>query len=304
MAHVLIVEDQPAIARLLSRWVEEQGAHAVVATGAEQALLVAAQHAPAVALCDIHLPGGHDGFWFLEQLRLCHPTTVAVMTTGQNNIDTAVAGLRAGVTDFVPKPYSREQLAQALGRALTEHTARAASLAARLGTSADAPASDVQANTTAALLTILHADNVVVARQAQRVSRLSVRVAEALGLSDANVSDIEHAALLHHVRRLDIHAIVRNIPVLVGAGAIAIAVEERFDGSGFPLGLRGAAIPLGARIVGLAGVYDELTVGGETTGLRPHEAVERLCGQRAAQFDPEVLQVFRTVASDLQTSAA
>jgi len=301
MAHVLIVEDQPPIARLLSRWVAEQGAHAVVATSAEQALLVAAQHAPAVALCDIHLPGGRDGFWFLEQLRLCHPATVAVMTTGQHDMNTAVAGLRAGVSDYVAKPYTRERLTQALQRALAEHATRAASLGIAVGATASA---NVQASTTAALLTILQADDGLVARQAQRVSQLAVRLAEALRLPAADVSDIEHAALLHHVRRLDIHAIVRNIPVLAAASAIAVAVEERFDGSGFPLGLRGAAIPPGARIIGLARAYDELTIGGGIQPLRPQEAVEKLCRERAVQFDPQVLQAFRSVAGELQTSAA
>jgi response regulator RpfG family c-di-GMP phosphodiesterase len=302
MADVLIVEDQPPIARLLFRWVEEQGARAVMATSAEQALLVAAQHAPAVVLCDIHLPGGHDGFWFLEQLRLLHPTTIAVMTTGQNTIDTAVAGLRAGVTDYIPKPYSRDRLTEALRRALAEHAARVARLTERLGT--PAASADVQANTMAALLTILHADNDAVAAQARRVSRIAVRVAEELRLPRPDVSDIEHAALLHYVRRLDIHAIVRNIPVLVAASAIAVAVEERFDGTGFPLGLRGTAIPLGARIVGLVRAYDELTMDGGINALRPHEAVERLCGERVAQFDPRVLGVFRTIALERQTTAA
>jgi response regulator RpfG family c-di-GMP phosphodiesterase len=118
------------------------------------------------------------------------------------------------------------------------------------------------------------------------------------------VSDIEHAALLRDVRSLDVHAIVRNIPVLMAAGGIAVAVEERFDGSGFPLGLRGAAIPLGARIIGLVRAYDELTAEDGTEGLRPHEAVDRLVRDRAAQFDPQVLQVFQTVVGELQTSAA
>lgn len=305
MAHVLIVEDQPPIARLLYRWVEEQGTRAVVATSAEQGLLLAAQHAPAVALCDIHLPGGRDGFWFIEQLRVCHPETVAVMTTGDHNFDTAVAGLRAGVTDYVVKPYTRERLTQALGRALAEHEARHASLVERFGTAAVASTTaDVQTSTTAALLTVLHADNAVVARQAQRVSRLAVDLAGAVGLPAAQIADIEHAALLHYVRRLDIHSVVRNVPVLAAASTITVAVEERVDGSGFPLGLRGQAIPLGARIIGVITAYDELTMGSGINDLSPNEAVTRLCTDRASQFDAAVLAAFRTIAGDLQTTAA
>lgn len=305
MVHVLIVEDQPPIARLLCRWVEEQGARAVVATSAEQALLLAAQHAPAVALCDIHLPGGRDGFWFVEQLRVGHPETVAVMTTGNHSFETAVAGLRAGVTDYVVKPYTRERLTQALGRALAEHEARHASLVERFGTAAGASTTaGVQTSTTAALLTVLHADDAVVARQAQRVSRLAVDLAGAVGIPAAETADIEHAALLHYVHRLEIHSIVRNLPVLAVASTIAVAVEERFDGTGFPLGLRGQAIPLGARVIAVAAVYEELVRGTAGRAMTAADAVDALCRERAGQFDAAVLSALRMLQPSLQDAAA
>lgn len=304
MTHVLIVEDQPPVARLLQRWVDEVGAHAVVATSAEQALLLAAQHVPAVALCDVHLPGGRDGFWFLEQLRTCHPATVAVVTTGDHAFDAAVAGLRAGITDYVLKPYTRARITEVLGRALVEHTARQKALADRFAHAGASSTSDTKTHTTAALLTVLYADNDVVARQAQRVSRLAARLAEALDIDDSQVADVEHAALLHYVRRLDIYSMARRMPCLAAASGIAVAVEERFDGSGFPLGLRGDAIPFGARIVAAAAAYDQLTLGDALIdGVGPDRAIETLCGAPAAQFDPAVLRAFRAVTADLQTTA-
>lgn len=63
--HVLVVEDQVPIARLLRVWIEAEGCSVTIATGAEQALLMAAAQAPVVAMCDIRLPGGAtaSGSW-------------------------------------------------------------------------------------------------------------------------------------------------------------------------------------------------------------------------------------------------
>jgi DNA-binding NtrC family response regulator len=126
---VLIVEDQAVVARLLVTWVEAEGASPMLATSAEQALLLASERTPAVALCDVNLPGGRDGFWLAEQLRSLHPETAVVMATGLHQFDHAVAGLRAGVVDYVTKPVTRERLMQAVRRAFSEHEARMASLA-------------------------------------------------------------------------------------------------------------------------------------------------------------------------------
>jgi putative two-component system response regulator len=128
---VLIVEDQAVVARLLVRWLEAEGASPVLATSAEQALLLASERTPAVALCDVNLPGGRDGFWLAEQLRSLHPETAVVMATGLQQFDHAVTGLRAGVVDYVTKPVTRERLMQAVRRAFSEHEARMATLAAR-----------------------------------------------------------------------------------------------------------------------------------------------------------------------------
>ncbi|OFW14096.1 MAG: hypothetical protein A3F70_01160 [Acidobacteria bacterium RIFCSPLOWO2_12_FULL_67_14] len=299
MSSVLIVEDQAPIARLLQTWAEAEGMAATVAASAEQGLLLAAERAPAVALCDIRLPGGRDGFWLVEQLRVLRPETAVVMTTGLNDFDTAVTGLRMGVTDYIVKPYTREQIKEGLKRALTEHELRRAALPAP-----DAPeAGELASRVKAALVAVLRAQEGPAVSHAQRVSDLSVRLATALGLSPADVSRVEHTALLCDVERLDIHTLGRKALHLGEASAIAVAVQERFNGSGFPLGLRGEAIPLGARIVGVADAFEELVMG---AGPRfdPADAVVALCQGRADQFDPAVLEALRQVQQTFQSTAA
>lgn len=305
MNHVLIVEDQVPVARLLRTWIEAEGASAVMATGAEQALLLASEHAPAVALCDIRLPGGRDGFWLVEQLRLLHPETAVVMTTGLPQFDAEANGPREGVTDFVVKPFTRERIVDALRRALAEHRSRRASRATeRGGQVPEEGAWSGSMSTTAALVTVLRARSGTAVHRAQRVSHLAVTLARALNVEEPELSDIEHAALLRDVGRSDIYGVLRKLPHLEAAGAIAVASQERFDGTGFPLGLKGDAIPLGARIVAVAEAYDDLVTGYGLTEFIPAHAVEALCGERAREFDPAVLGALRSAQPELEMNAA
>jgi len=283
MDHVLIVEDEAPVRRLLHRWLDAEGVSAVEAASAEQGLLLASQAPPAVALCDINLPRGQNGFWLVEQLRLLHPDTAVVMTTGLDAFDAAVTGLRAGVTDYVVKPFTRERVVEALQRALLEHRARTASTVEHAHRSSMSDA----------LLAVLRAQGDAPVRRAQRVSRLSVKLAAALNIDGQERVDIERAALLRDVSRLDVHAIARHVPYIAAASAIAVAVEERFDGTGFPERLKGDAIPLGARIVGVADAYDDRVAG--QTPLAPARAVEMLCGEHAREFDPDVLHALKTL---------
>ena len=295
MSHVLIVEDQAPIARLLRLWIEAEGATVATASGAEQALLLAAEQAPAVAFCDIRLPGGRDGFWFVEQLRTFCPETAVVMTTGLPQFAATVDGPREGVADFVTKPFTRERIVDALRHGLADHRARLA----RVPAGQSAPI-----NTATALLTILRAQGGSAARHGERVSLVAVTLARALGIEEPEAVDIGCAALLGDVQRVDVHTIAAKMPHFGAASAIALAAGEHFDGTGFPLGLKGDAIPLGARIVAVAIAYDNLVEGSGVAGLTGAGAVENLCRARAGTFDPAVLRALEVIQAGLQPTAA
>ena len=82
---------------------------------------------------------------------------------------------------------------------------------------------------------------------------------------------------------------LRNVPFLKAANEIAVAAHERYDGSGFPRGLAGEDIPLGARVLAVADAYDELVSGVGGSPMSPTRAVEILSIDRIAQFDPLVV---------------
>ena len=121
---VLIVDDEEPLRKLLRHWIEAEGATVVEPGTAEEGLALAqAGGAPAVALCDIRLPG-NDGLWLADQLRAGFPETVVLMTTGVLEFNAAVHSLQSGVADYLVKPFPRDRLTDALRRACFVHRSR------------------------------------------------------------------------------------------------------------------------------------------------------------------------------------
>jgi response regulator RpfG family c-di-GMP phosphodiesterase len=288
MNEVLIVDDEVGCRQLLRRLIERTDVAVAEAVSAEQALLIASTQPPHIALCDVNMPGGRDGFWLASELHRLIPTTVVIMTTGVQRSDAAVAGWRPGSRDYLVKPFTPGQLREAFAAGLVEHRARRSQ--------ADIVPGSLYAGQISSALSALDA---IVTSEApersvhtHRVGDFAVRTAAAMGASDSDQRDIEKAARLREVARPEIHAATRRIPALSAAEEIALASAERFDGSGLPLGRRGSEIPLGARILAVAIAFDDLV--SCQTGASPTEtsAIDVLCGSRAHEFDPAVLDAF------------
>jgi response regulator RpfG family c-di-GMP phosphodiesterase len=321
---VLVVDDEVSIRRLLQKWVQAQGADVVEAGTSEEALsLIESGGAPAVALCDIRLPG-KDGLWLAARLHEAHAATAVVMTTGVNEFSAAVTSLHAGVVDYLVKPFARERFVEALNRAFFAHKSRLAlaamhhELNSRRSEITEALA-EIEMNSAAsldAMLGLLRARDGGACEHVRRVAALAVNLALALQIGEPRLSDIERAALLHTLGRLALpdallscpedelgpddrarlreyplhgYAILRSVPFLAAAAEIAVAAHERCDGSGFPRGLRGDSIPLGARIIAVADAFDALTARGGGRRLTPADALNVLSGARAPEFDPAIV---------------
>jgi len=280
------------------RWVDAEGLTVVEADSAEQALVIAAENPPKVAVCDVNMPRGQTGFWLVEQLRRLHPEIAIIMSTGLHRFDTAMNGLRLGVTDYVVKPYTRDRLSHALANALIEHRTRVEAGAARRklgGHDTEMPEDAVRLE---ALVAILRTEDEAMARRALRVVHFAGALGHAMGLSESEVSALECAAVLRDVRRLDVHGIARNVRFLAAAEAIVTATEEKFDGTGFPLGLKGPSIPRGARVLAVAEAYEAMVWGHGHGQLPPATAEETLRGTRAHEFDPGVLEALSALRQE------
>ncbi|MBI4484918.1 MAG: response regulator [Acidobacteria bacterium] len=212
--YVLVVDDEEQVRRLLRRWIEAEGLLVQEAGNADEALCAAAtSDPPAVIFCDIRMPG-RDGIWLAGEFNRRWPDTPVVLVSGVQEFGAALGGLRAGVFEYVVKPYQREQIVAVLRRALIGHRVRTARghLQDRL--------SQQEARLAEALVELeLNASNVrdaifdrLAARApelceaARRASERAVHLALAAGLREPLISDAERGALLRVLARAGVTA--------------------------------------------------------------------------------------------------
>ena len=156
-------------------------------------------------------------------------------------------------------------------------------------------------------------------RHARRVSRMSAFVAREMKFSDDQVLEIEHAAALHDIGKIGVadsilrktdplepeewqdmkrhsdlgHQILSGIDFLHESAEIVHAHHERFDGRGYPRGLKGTEIPVGARVFAVVDAYDAMTSRRPyREALSQEDALEEIMRNSATQFDPDVVTVF------------
>ncbi len=332
---VLIVDDENGVRDLMARWLESGGYTVTTAGSAEEALGRLQDSPPAVALCDIRMPG-HDGLWLAERIRQEYPETAVIMATGVQDVAPAVKTLRQGVIDYLTKPFGRDRLREAVTRGLEWHES---AWDARRWRESLEQEMEIRRSRLSAALTGIHVDSddavdsmfamvTLTDREmyahAYRVAALAVVVARMLGLPEEALGTIEHGALLHDVGKLAVpEAILRKpapltveelllvrrhpaigselvgrVPYLHASVPIVREAHERMDGLGYPYGVHASEVSIGARIVCVADAYDTMT--------RPRvfrdplsraEAVLELERCSGTQFDPLVVAAFRRVGS-------
>jgi two-component system response regulator HydG len=113
---VLVVDDEAAVRRLLRRWLERWGYEVREASSAAEGVEQMNTDPASVIFCDVKMPG-QDGVWLVERVRAQWPATAIIMATGVADIEIVLECKRAGAVDYVPKPFGRALLLQALQRA-------------------------------------------------------------------------------------------------------------------------------------------------------------------------------------------
>jgi len=322
---ILVVDDVPLVRITLRRILEKEGYCCLEAADGNQALVLASQENPELMLCDIHMPG-IGGLDLVRLLQGTIPDVSIVMVSGEEETETAVKCIEMGAYGFVHKPFQvREILVQvkaALRRRMLEieHRDRERLLAEKVREQTQ----EIRESREEIALRLISAseerDNETGAH-VRRIGLFAAELARLLGWSPEEVDTIRAAAPMHDLGKVGVPDAILQKPgpltdeewvimrthttmgarILKGskvhfiqmAARIAACHHEKWNGLGYPSGLRGEAIPLEARITGLVDVYDALSHRRYYKEAWPEEKVVALLLEgRGTHFDPQILDLF------------
>jgi response regulator RpfG family c-di-GMP phosphodiesterase len=335
-ARLLIADDEPEIRNILEEFLcESYDCRAV--NSAEEALATLRASKYDIVISDINMEG-MSGLEMIPHVRRIAPETVIIMISGAQTIDYAIEALRAGAFDYVTKPFDLRHVEVAVERAEQHHellrskrryeTFLEESIKLRTKELGQALASleDAYRTTLKALAAALETRDTDTHGHSERVVSFSLRLGRELNLEADQLRALEFGALLHDIGKIGIpdmilrkpaaltedewrtmrqhpalgQQILRGIEFLEGAARVVGQHHEKWDGTGYPLGLRGEEIDLNARIFAVADAFDAMVSTRVYRAGKPYAtAADELARHAGRQFDPAVVAAFQRVpASD------
>jgi putative two-component system response regulator len=332
---LLIVDDEPEVRGVLHDLL--RGAYQCVeAPSAEEALAQLRDHDFELVISDITM-SGMSGLEMIPHVKTVSPDTVIVMISGMQTIESAINALRLGAFDYLMKPFDLRQAEAAVARALEYHELvvakkryetrleelveqRTAELDQALDSLEQAYRTTLQALTAA-----LETRDAETHGHSERVVTFSLRLGREYGLSASNMKALEFGSLLHDIGKIGVpdailrkpakltdeewermrehpvhgQQILRGIKFLEGAAKVVGQHHEKWDGSGYPLGLKAEDIDICARIFSVADAFDAITSNRVYRQGRPYEAAAQELDKWAGrQFDPKVVEAFHRVPQE------
>ena len=340
MAHerILVVDDEASVRSIVAALLEHSG-YGVTPVGSPSEALEILKQDPTydLVLSDVMMPG-EDGFSLLDRMGADFPTVPVVLFTAVHDIHVATSAFRRGAIDYLLKPFERAQLVSVVSRAIDHGKLRKQNstyrenleqiVSARTGR-LRATMNDLERSydfTLEAMGDALDLRDAETEGHSRRVTAYTLVLARAMGLDIEQLRTIARGAFLHDIGKIATpdhillkpgkldpgevtimrehctrgYEMVCKIPFLREASEIIYAHQESFDGSGYPRGLKGDQIPLGARIFAIADTLDAIT---SDRPYRPGrsfaEAQAEIAKCSGRQFDPAIVEVFLGVPPEL-----
>ena len=334
---VLIVDDEPDIRVTLRAAFGSAGYDCRIAGSGEEAVAMYDTERAPLTITDLKMPA-MDGLELLRHLRARDADAAVIMLTGAADVTVAVESLKQGASDFILKPVDLDQILLSADRALErrdlliehrEHQnlleCRVAEATRDLGAALAELQQTYQA-TLEALGSALATREVGTELHSRRVHAYALAIARAHGLPEGELEALGRGVLLHDIGKIGIsdaillkpgpltpeewatmrrhpevgRQLLERIPFLRDAIPVVYHHHERWDGTGYPLGLAGPAIPLGARIFAVADAFDALTFDRPySKAMSMAAARERIRFAAGTHFDPDVVTTFLVMPLDL-----
>jgi len=334
------VDDEPTIRDIICRTLAQERYECDQAGDAEEALCKLAQGSYECVLSDIHMPG-MDGVELLRRIRLKDEDVGVIMVTGAPDMDSALEAMRLGAYDHLSKPLNLAQIALLVDRAVEkkrlvqenrEYQRNLESMVQERTNQLHEANQELRrlfVSSIKALAQALEAKDEYTQGHSARVAEESVRIAKYLSLPEHEIEGLWLAGFLHDIGKIGIRETVLNKPgklnsseweqvqqhpvlaekILEPIEELAAVIctvrhhHERFDGSGYPDGLKGSEIPLGARVLAVADAYDALTSRRPYRDALPQsEALTVLEEAAGTQFDSVIVRAFMSCIASQKSS--
>ncbi|HEY7098363.1 MAG TPA: HD domain-containing phosphohydrolase [Terriglobales bacterium] len=335
---ILVVDDEETIREVVSSMLTVANYKCrQAASGVEALALLESGEQFELMLSDV-LMAELDGLGLLERTKEKFPDMPVVMVTAVSDISVALAAIRNGAYDYLLKPFEREQLLATVRRALEnrrlkienrKYQTNLEALVAERTASLRKVMMDLEKSydiTLEALGDALDLKDAETEGHSKRVTAFTIAIARAMGLPREQISVVARGAFLHDIGKMAVpdnilrkpgaltpdevaimreHAyrgyqMLKRIPFLHEAAEIVYAHQERYDGTGYPRGLKGDEIPLGARIFSIADTLDAITSDRPYRPRQPFAAARKeIEVWSGRQFDPEIVKVYLAMPENI-----
>ena len=320
---ILVVDDEVLIRKLLHQKLSAEGYQCQEAEGAVQALDKLRNNAIGLVILDIKMPG-KPGMELLPEIRAMYPDVAVIMATAIADTNIAIQCMKQGAYDYITKPFNLEEVTLSVDRTLGKRRLELENrdYQQRLEQKVEAQARRIRASFISAVTSLvyaLEAKDRYTSGHSQRVSDMAVDTAKELGLPQDSIEKIRLAGLIHDIGKIGVRESILSKPSglteeefqnvrchpelgehiltpIVDDEEILMMVRhhhERFDGTGYPDGLKAESVPLGARILAVADTYDAMT---SERSYREAMNVETAFAEieqgKGTQFDPSVADAF------------
>lgn len=316
---VLIVDDDDLVRETL-RFVLEDGGYQVWSVSrAVDAIRLLETEPIDIVLSDIFMHG-MNGFDLLKQIRQRAPDIPVILITGYGNVEMARQAVKEGASDFITKPYNISEIPILIERNLARYTIQHSHTR-----HLEKEVQSAYRGTLEALLAALDTRDTETEGHSERVAAYTMAIASRLKLNPDELPHIERGALLHDIGKIGVpdailykpgpltpeeweimkkhpeigYRMCMKIEMLRSAAPIVLHHHERWDGKGYPYGLVGEEIPLGARMFAIADTLDAMT------SDRPYrkalsfaQAREEIARHAGTQFDPDLVKLFLEIPEE------
>lgn len=328
---LLVIDDNPEVLKLMRILLSDEY-DLESASSAEAGLRLLRERTPDLVLCDVMMPG-MDGHAFARHVKddpdLKHiPIMLVTARTGAEMI---AQGVAAGADDYISKPFDSVELKARIRSLLRMRQVE--SELALVNRNLKMRASDLVDQQRSlflsmikSLVSAIDAKDEYTRHHSTRVTEFTLKIARQMGFSEHELKDLELAALLHDVGKIAVpetilnkrsaltpeefasvkehpargESILRPVAELRQIATIVRHHHERYDGTGYPDGLKSQEIPIGARIMAVADAYDSIVSERPYRKGASHKyAVKEIIRCSGQHFDPEVVEHFLEISSTI-----